>query len=210
MAITFYYSPRSSATRCLWALEELGVPFEKVRVDLTKGDQKKPEFLAINPNGKVPAMVDGDAKLFESLGILFHLGDRYGVEKNLWPKPGTAERAEAYTWATWGTVTLMEAALTYAIHTNGDLHFALPPQRRDRETAAQAKATWEKCMDILEQRLERGWMVGSAFTLVDVANASAVAFGAMAGNFSLDGYKNVSSWLQRCQARPAFGRAMAG
>lgn len=208
MAITFYYSPRSSATRCLWALEELGVPFEKVRVDLTKGDQKKPEFLAVNPNGKVPAMVDGDAKLFESLGILLHLGDRYGVEKNLWPKPGTAERAEAFTWAVWGTVTFMEAALTYAIHTNGDLHFALPPQRRDRETAAQAKATWEKCMDILEQRLEKGWMVGSAFSLVDVANAAAVAFGAMAGHLSVDGYKNVAAWLQRCQARPAFGRAI--
>ena len=210
MAIRFYYSPMSSATRALWALEELGVPFEKVRVDISKGEQKKPEFLAINPMGKVPAMVDGDAKLFESLGIILHLGDRYGVEKNLWPKPGTSERAEAFTWSAWGTVTLLDAAAVYAMHTNGDLHFALPPERRDREMAAHAKRTWETCMESTERRLEREFFVGTTFSLVDVANASPVMFGANIGKLPLEPYKNVEAWLKRCQARPAFSRAMGG
>ena len=78
MAITFYYQPMSSAARVHWALEELGIPYEKVKVDLHAGDQKKPDFLKVNPHGKVPALVDGDARLFESAAIILHLGDKYG------------------------------------------------------------------------------------------------------------------------------------
>src|SRR6185437_8047356 len=70
--LKFYYSPRSSASRVHVAIEELGVPYEKIRVHLEPGkeEQKKPEFLAINPNGKIPALVDGDAKVFESLACI--------------------------------------------------------------------------------------------------------------------------------------------
>jgi glutathione S-transferase len=94
------------------------------------------------------------------------------------------------------------------MHTNGALHFALPAARRDPETAAQAKASWETCMEILERRLERGWLIGSAFTLVDLANASGVAFGVHAGKLSVESYKNVAAWRQRCQSRPAHARAV--
>jgi glutathione S-transferase len=191
MAITFFYSPRSSATRALWALEELGVPFEKVRVDLTKGEQKKPAFLAVNPNGKVPAMLDGDARLFESLAILLHLGDRYGEAKGLWPAPGTAERAEAFTWSVWGTVTLLDVAL----------HAGAP----------DTKTRWETCLEILDARLEgSAHLLGDAFSLADVAVTSNVAFGVMAAGLPVEPYPNVSAWLDRCKARPAFERAMNG
>jgi glutathione S-transferase len=211
MAITFFYSPMSSATRVMWALEELGVPFEKVRLDLQKGDQRKPEFLAINPNGKVPAMVDGDAKLFESLAIVLHLGDRYGVEKKLWPAPGTAERAEAFAWCVWGTVTVLESALTYATQTESGWRYAQPADRRSPELAADAKKQWETCLDILERRLERQpYIVGDSFTLADVAVGPNVVFGAMAGKLPIETCRNVSAWIERCKARPAFARAMGG
>ena len=191
MAITFFYSPRSSATRALWALEELGVAFEKVRLDLAKDDQKKPEFLAINPNGKVPAMIDGDARLFESLAILLHVGDRYGEPKGLWPTAGTAERAEAFTWSVWGTVTLLAAAL--------------------HPDAPDAKKHWEACLEILDARLEaEPYLIGSSFTLADVAVVSNVAFGVMAAALAIEPYKNVVAWLERCRGRPAFARAMNG
>jgi glutathione S-transferase len=94
MSLTFYYSPMSSATRIHWALEELGIPYDKVKVDLAAGDQKKPAYLALNPNGKVPLVVDDGTPIFESLAILIYLGERYGVEKGLFP-PGWAERGEA-------------------------------------------------------------------------------------------------------------------
>src|SRR5580704_18558275 len=99
--IKFFYAPQSSATRCQVALEELGVPYEKVRIHLDKGDQKKPDFLALNPNGKVPALTDGDAKLFESLAIITYLGEKYGTEKGLWPKVGSPEHAQALAWMFW-------------------------------------------------------------------------------------------------------------
>jgi glutathione S-transferase len=211
MAMTFFYAPRSSATRVLWALEELGVPFEKVRVDLSKGEQKKPDFLAINPNGKVPAMIDGDAKLFESLAILLHLGDRYGAAKRLWPAPGTAERAEAFAWAVWGTVTVLGAALTHATHTNSGSAYAPAAEHGSPELAADSKKQWETCLEILDARLERQpYVVGDGFTLVDVANASTIAFGSMAAKLPLDGCRNVQAWIERCRARPAFTRAMNG
>src|SRR2546430_300796 len=100
MSLKFYYSPMSSATRIHWALEELGVPYEKVKLDLTAGDQKKPEYLALNPNGKVPLVVDDGTVIFESLAILLHLGERYGVEKDLFPS-AWAPRAEVFKWMAW-------------------------------------------------------------------------------------------------------------
>jgi glutathione S-transferase len=191
MAITLFYSPRSSATRVLWAIEELGVPFEKVRVDLSKGDGRKPELLAVNPNGKVPAIIDGVAKLFESLAIVLHLGDRYGEPKALWPLAGTAERAEAFTWAVWGTVTVLDLAL--------------------HADAPDSKKRWDACMEILDARLEsEQCLVGASFSLVDVAVASNVTFGQMAAGFPLEPYQNVNAWLERCKARPAYARAMNG
>src|SRR5215475_4977513 len=106
MSLTFYYSPMTSATRIHWALEELGIPYEKVKLDLKAGAQRKPEFLKLNPNGKVPTIVDDGVPMFESAAILIHLGDKYGVAKKLWPAPGTPDHMRALAWTVWSTVTL--------------------------------------------------------------------------------------------------------
>ena len=128
MSITFYYAPATSATRVHWALEELGISYQKVRLDLAKGEQKSPEFLELNPNGKVPALVDDGTPMFESLAIIIHLGEKYGVAKSLWPAPGSAQSAEALMWAVWGTVTVTARSTT-------------PPGRgRRRGTCARSPA----------------------------------------------------------------------
>ncbi len=90
MALAYYYTPLGSSTRVTWALEEVGVPYEKHRLQLKQGDHKKPEFLAINPNGKVPALIDGDVKLFESLSRSCSSSAKNTPEsdKRLWPKAG--------------------------------------------------------------------------------------------------------------------------
>src|SRR5579883_1907388 len=116
MALKFYYQPMTSATRVHWALEELGIPYEKHKLDLAAGDQKKPDFLAINPNGKVPAIVDGDAKVFESVAIFAWLGEKYGAERGLWPRVGTAEHAEALSWLVWGTTEVATRVFQHAVH----------------------------------------------------------------------------------------------
>lgn len=79
MAIKFYSWPRSSGARVQWALEELGVGYEYVELDPKKQEHRTPQYLAINPHGKVPGLVDGDLTLFESGAILLYLGERYGV-----------------------------------------------------------------------------------------------------------------------------------
>ena len=78
--ITLYGSARSSAGRCLWCLEETGVAYENKNVDMRTKEHQSEAFLKINPNGKVPAMVDGETKLFESMAINFYLADKYKPE----------------------------------------------------------------------------------------------------------------------------------
>src|SRR3954471_12643745 len=80
MSLVFYYAPWSTATTCHWALEELGVPHEKVKLDLSKKETQTPEFLALNPNGKVPLLVHDGVPIYESIAILAHLGETFGVE----------------------------------------------------------------------------------------------------------------------------------
>jgi glutathione S-transferase len=208
MAMHFYYSPMSSAVRVHWALEELGVPYEKHKLDLAAGDQKKPEFLAINPNGKVPALVDGDAKVFESLAIFMWLGEKYGTEKGMWPRAGTSEHATALSWLMWGTVEAATAVFQYIVHgTDGRL--SLPKEHRSAHVAKQYKERFEALMKLLDERLQgRDYILGSTFSLVDVANASMVGFATMLGGLSVADHKNVAGWVARCQSRPSMARVM--
>ena len=73
-----YFAPRTRATRARWLLEELGVPYELVKLDLARQENTTPAYLAVHPLGEVPALVDGEVTLLESLAICLHLADRYG------------------------------------------------------------------------------------------------------------------------------------
>jgi glutathione S-transferase len=208
MAIKVYYSPQSSAVRVLWALEELGVPYEKERLHLDKGDQKKPEFLAINPFGKVPAMVDGEQKLFESCAILLHLGARYGAEKHLWAKPGTVEIADMVSWTVWANTELTPTVIARIMHTS-DRPFAFPPDKRHPFSAEKALEQWKMQTEVLEKRLTgREWLVGNAFSLCDLAVGGVVGMATMMGGLPMPG-KNTEAWAGRWRERPAFAKAMA-
>jgi len=209
MPLTLYYWPMSSASRVLWALEELGAPYEKVRLNHEKKEHKAPDFLKINPNGKIPALVDGDVKMFESIAILIYLGEKYGVEKGLWPAPLSAERAEALTWMMWGTTEVQPAVVSYVMHT-GERSFSFPKEQRHPPTVDMAKKSWEHLTGILDDRLgRREWIVGSRFTFADVALAGTMSFATMMAGLSLEGRANVQAWIGRCHQRPAFGRAMS-
>jgi len=210
MAIQFFYSPMSSSNRVHWALEELGVPYDKHRLNLLEGDQKKPAFLAINPNGKIPALVDGDAKVFESHAILMWLGERYGEDKGLWPKSGTPERADAYSWSTWAIVNLMPAVFTYAMHTNDEARFALPKDKRSAAVAEASKESFAQLMTLLDARMNgRDYILGKQFSLADVAVVTMAMVAPMMAKLSLDAYPHVQAWVGRCMQRPALGRVMS-
>ena len=212
MAITFYYSPMSSASRVHWALEELGIPYEKVKIDLRAGDQKKPEYAKIHPFQKVPALVDGDEKLFESLAILLHLGETYGVEKGLWPKRGTKEHGTATSWTVWASTELAVNVHNFAINNPASqAHFAHPKEQRSAFVAAHAKESMQKQLGAFDAELGgKSFVTGESFTLADLAIGGVVQFMSMVSDIDLSRYKNVAAWMGRVSSRPALARAMQG
>ena len=96
--IRIYGKPRSRTFRCLWMAEETGVPYENVKTEFDRGEARTPEFLRINPNGHVPALEDGDVRLFESLAINLYLARRYGGA--LWPRD-VADEGRVFQWSIW-------------------------------------------------------------------------------------------------------------
>jgi glutathione S-transferase len=201
MAIQFYFRSTGAASRAWWALEELEIPYEKI--EMPRGKSTPPEFLAINPNGSVPALTDDGVNVFESLAILVYLGEKYGLEKGLWPAPGSAASAAALSWAIWGAVTFEPPTIEYASHAaDSQAHYALSKELRSEGVAQWAKKDLHVRLGILEARLEgRTYVLGDTFSLVDVALAPVVAR-CMFCKLDLAPYGNVRAWFARCAARP--------
>jgi glutathione S-transferase len=202
MTIQFYSKPMSSGTRVHWALEELGIPYELVPYDPAR--LRTPEYLAINPNGKIPAMVDGGVNYFESTAIIVHLGEAYGKAKGLWPAEGQA-RAEALSWTVWAGAELHFYLWQYIYH-GLDSPVSYKPEQRSAATAAWNLKNFTAHLDMLEARLrDREYLLGS-FTLVDCTVATMLLFGTRMG-VQLGDHGRVQAWLERCKARPALARS---
>jgi glutathione S-transferase len=205
MSLIFYYAPMTSATRVHWALEELEMPYEKKKIDLAKGEQKTPEYLAMNPNGKVPLVFEDGVAIFESLAILIYLGERYGVDKGLFPKQGM-ERAESLTWLCWAQVTLGDAGGRIMRNTSE----RFPEDERNAKAGESAKTELHAALGIVERALSgKEYLVGGKFSYADLAIAGYVPFLARLGA-DLSPFKNIQAWVGRCTARPALARAMQG
>jgi glutathione S-transferase len=203
---TLFHTPRSSSTRVLWALEELELPHQVTRVDLAAGEQKKPEYLALNPNGKVPLLVDdSEGPIFESAAILIHLGEAHGRRRGLWPEPGTPAHGQALAWTVWSTATFVPMLYRLLMNTSerwpAETHNALQAEAARKELGVM--------VDILEGQLaRREYLLGDAFTLADI--------GPVSGILSLDrlgidrsGRERVRAWVERCTARSAYEKASA-
>lgn len=204
MSLIFYYAPWSSAVTCLWALEELQIPHERVKVDLQAKGTHTPEFLKLNPNGKVPLIVHDGVPVYESIAILAHLGETFGVEKKLFPPPGLV-RAQALQWLAWGSVSLGGAVSRYLFSSSEQV----PVDMRNAKAAAAAKEEIEKLLGILDGALAgKSWLVGDTFSLVDGHIAGAIGWISTFG-LGTEKLPNVDAWMRRCKARPAFAVAMA-
>ena len=203
MAIRFYSWPMSSGARTQWALEELGVPYEYVQLDRTKAEHKAPEFLAINPNGKVPALVDDGIAYFESLAIALYLGERYGVERGLWPRDGK-DRADALSWSVWSIAELHYHLREYIYH-----GLASPiSYKPDQQSKAAAEFNLERTkanLAMLDKRIADREHVCGAFTLVDTLVGATVRFGQRMG-VKIEGVRHVDSYIERLSKRPALAR----
>jgi GST-like protein len=197
MSLVFYWHPMSSATPVACALAELGVAHDRVRIDIRNGEQRTPEYLAINPNGKVPCLVVDGTPIFEGLAIHLWLGDRFGVARGLWPAAETPERLQALSWCAW-------AYVTYAAVINRMFLAGTDGPLRDATRAAAAGETAQQLLALLEDRLSaQAWMVGDAYSLVDLVVAQVVGYGTYVGA-SVAAYPAVAAWLATVQSRPAM------
>jgi glutathione S-transferase len=204
VSIRLYGWRQSTASRVHWALEELGVSYEYVELDRNKGENRAPAYLAINPAGKVPGLVDGGQAYFESVAIILHLGETYGRERGLWPAAGAA-RAEALCWTVWGTTELHAYMMQWLYH-GPDTPVSYAPADRSKATADYNHGQYLRLLDALESRLSgRDYILGATFSLADISAASSLLSGLSLGG-SVEGRKEITAWLERCRARPAFAR----
>ncbi len=155
-----YYHPSPNPLKVALYLEEAGLPYELMPVDTRKGEQHAPSFLAINPNGKTPALVDGDATVFDSNAILLYLAEKTG---QFLPRNTPEARAEMYSW-------LMFVATGIGPYCGQAVHFKFyAPEPKDyavNRYVFEAERHW----NIVEAHLaSRQWMLGDSYTLVDMA-----------------------------------------
>jgi glutathione S-transferase len=149
-----YFNPQSRAVIAKWMLDECGVAYETVPIDFTKREHKSPEFLKINPAGKLPALMDGDTKVFEGAAICLYLADKF-PEANLAPKIGAPERGRYLSLMVYSTSQLEPAM--------GDFLLKV-------ETLAQRGWTdFETTKDVIEGELGDGpYLFGEWFTAADI------------------------------------------
>lgn len=182
--LKLYGGTRSRAVIVAWYLEELGIPYEFVRLDMAQGAHRQPDYLSINPMGKVPAIVDDGVVVWESGAILLYLADKYG---QLPAEVG--QRGVMYQWVLFSNSTLVQA-LAQADKREQELAKLLPPLQH-----------------ILS---DQDYIVGNEFTVADVALGSILGFAVQMFNLDFSPYPAIGAYLQRCGQRPAFQKAMAG
>jgi glutathione S-transferase len=198
-----YGTTGSRAIRSIWMAEELaaelGFDYELVQTHFAT-ETKNSTYREINPNGRVPALVDGDLRLFESMAINLYLAKQH-PESTLAPRDA-AEEALATQWSIWALTEMEDALITViARHPNIAL---FPP---DPEREAEALATLERPLKVLDRHLaDREFLVADRFMIADLNVAAQMALMNFV-QFDLSPYPNVQEWVTRAWARPALAAA---
>jgi glutathione S-transferase len=198
MSLQIYGTAASRAFRVLWAARELGLPYEHVRHHFTGPEIKSAGYLAINPMGAIPAIVDDGFPLFESLAINLYLARKSG---RLWPRTIQGEGL-AFQWTLFGSGEVDPLIGQWFGHTS-----YLPEDKRKPELAADAASKLPRRLDAIESALaKRHWLADDAFTIADL-NLAAVLYRGPA--FGLDPWPKLKDWHARCYARPGAKAAIA-
>jgi len=200
--ITVFGFPQTRSRRITWMLEELGQDYEFRLIDFNKGESRSPEYLAINPAGKVPAMQGDDLLLTESAAIITYLGDKF-PEKKLVPKAGSAERGK---FEQWSYFTLSE--LEQALWTMGKHRFALPKEQRVPAVLETAEWEFQRALELLEQGLgDNQYILGENFCAADILLGHTLIWGI---NFKQTvEQNNLQEYVKRLKKREALARAIA-
>jgi len=203
MSLTFYYAPMSTATITHLVLEELGVPCEKIKVDIKAGVSHTPDYLLLNPNGKVPLLVHDGEPIWESAAITLYLGEVFGVNKGLYPATGP-KRGALMKWVVWTHVTFGEAVARWLRNTSD----WTPVEQHNAKAGEVAQKDMRNCLNILNHALEGRQFLGDSYSLADThLNSFTDWLRFMKMDFTP--YAHINAWGERCRARPAYSRVMA-
>lgn len=199
MALTIYGSAASRTNWVLWLAEELGLKYEHVPVNHRAGETRKPEHLAVNPNGHVPAIRDDDLVLWEALAINLYLAKKHGGP--IAPKT-PADEARALMWSMWALSELesrWSVLLQHAV--------VLPEDKRNPILAAEAMSALKAPLDVLESALAKSdYLLGDVFTVADLNVAAHISM-LPRMKYDLGPWPKISAWAAKCSDRPAAARA---
>ena len=196
--IEIYGPPGTSASRCYWALEEMGLPYKRQDFSFQKGDHKSAWFQALNPNGKVPVIKDGELVLYESVAINHYLAEKYAPSLL-----GTTleDKAKVLQWGVWSVCEYQKNLIQLFIQ-----EVFVPKERRDAKLIAACLKKAEPQTALLNEHLRtRNFMVGSEFSLADLHIASVAKIG-MSVKIPYERYYNLNRFLMETLSRPAAKR----
>ena len=200
MPLKIYGIARTRAFRALWMAMELGIDYEHDPVEIGDAGARTPEFLAINPNGRLPVIVDDGFVLFESLAITMYLAKKHAPGK-LYPATIEGE-ARLWQWTSWALTEVDRGVNIWSLHA-----VRLPEAERDaarREEALKVLAAPFKVLDAAVSG--QPYLLGNDFTVADL-NVAAVISRAI--EMDLSSVPNLKAWLTRCLGRSAAQRALA-
>jgi len=192
--LRIYGIARTRAFRAIWVAKELGLDYEHIPIEIGDSGAKTAEYLAVNPNGRLPAIDDDGFVLWESLAITLYLAKKHGTGRLY---PATLEdEARTWQWSLWALNEVDRGVNIWSLHA-----VRLPPEDRDPAKLAEALKVLVKPFKVLDGALaERPYLLGGAFTIADL-NVAAVVSRAI--EMDMPRTPNVARWLRRCLERPA-------
>ena len=195
MTLEIHGIARSRTFRCLWAAEEAGVAYQHIPTHFND-DARQPAFLAINPNGRIPAIDDGGFVLWESLAINLYIAKRY-ANGTLYPAR-IEEEARAWQWSLWAANEIERALIDLVFN-----RIVLAPDQRDEALAAAAEEKLPRPLGVLDAHLgASAYLLGDAFSVADL-NVAGVMYASWFYKIDYSRWPHVKSWLERCLTRRA-------
>lgn len=193
--ITLYGAPASRAHRVMWMLKELELPFDHVPTDFLRGGTREEKFLRINPNGRVPVLVDDGRAIFESMAINLYLARKAGgslAPADLW------EDGQATQWSFWAVTEVEKPLLLAACN-----RMLFAAHQRSPAELDQMLTRLQRPFAVLDAHLsKRPYVLGERFTVADLNIAAMMSLVPLA-DINLGGYPAMKTWLHECLERPA-------
>jgi len=200
LSLRIYGIARTRAFRALWIAEELGLSYEHLPIEIGDAGARAPEFLEINPNGRLPFIDDDGFALFESLAITLYLAKKHSIGRLY---PGTLQgEAKAWQWTSWALNEVDRGVNIWSLHA-----VRLPEGERDAAKRDEALKVVAGPFKVLDAALAtQNYLLGGDFTVADLNVAAVIS---RAVDMDLSAVPNLKAWLSRCLERPAARKALA-